>query len=311
MTRAIWLILLIGVLLVSAGCRGICERRPLCGRTDPPQKPVFVAPPPPAPLVPTAPIQQLPTAPIQQSGGFPVLPPDAVVNPPPGANIIQPGPAPSISKAPPERGATQWQSGDGRELAPRSDSFRDAPPRVQLYAPEPINKDIPRQTNEPPLKKPSVQRALPAIPQFAEAKENVYAGLRPSLDGLDWLQTNGVQTVVQIRVFGADDSAVRKEVESRNMRYVAFEVSPGKLTKAKVDEFIKLVRDGAKQGIFVYDHDGSLAGSMWYLYMRQGEILDDDAAQLRARQLGLSHDRTDNHREMWLAVQRLLSENNR
>jgi hypothetical protein len=135
--------------------------------------------------------------------------------------------------------------------------------------------------------------------------------LRPSLDGLDWLQTNGVRTVVQIRVFGADDSAVRKEVESRYMRYVAFEVSPEKLTKGKVDEFIKLVRDGAKQGIFVYDHDGSLAGSMWYLYLRQGEILDDDPAQLRARQLGLSHDRTDNHREMWLAVQKLLSENNR
>src|SRR5260370_30140313 len=245
MTRVIWLMLLVGVLLVSAGCRGMCERRPLCGRTDPPpQKPVFVPPPPPAPL--------LPTAPIQQSGGFPVFPPDAVVNPPPGANIIQPGPAPSISKAPPERGATQWQSSDGRELAPRSDSFRDAPPRVQLYAPEPIDKDIPRQTDEPPLKKPSVQRALPAIPQFAEAKANVYAGLRPSLDGLDWLQTNGVQTVVQIRVFGADDFAVRKEVESRNMRYVAFEVSPGKLTKEKVDEFIQFVRDGAKQGMLVY-----------------------------------------------------------
>ena len=304
MTRAIWLMLLAGVLLVSAGCRGMCERRPLCGRTDPPpQKPVFVPPPPPTPL--------LPTAPIQQSGGFPILPPGAVVNPPPGANIIQPSPAPSISKSPSERGDTQWQPGAGGGQAPRSDASRDAPPRIQLYAPEPIDKEVPRPTNEPPLKKPSAQRSFPAIPQFAEAKENVYAGLRPSLDGLDWLQTNGVQTVVQIRAFGADDSAVRREIESRKMRYVAFEVSPGKLTKGRVDEFIKLVRDGAKQGIFIYDQDGSLAGSMWYLYLRQGEILDDDPAQLRARQLGLSHDRTDNHREMWLAVQKLLSENNR
>jgi hypothetical protein len=303
MTRAIWLMLLVGVLVVSAGCRSMCERRPLCGRNDaPPPKPVLV-PPPPAPV--------LPASPIQQSGGFPVLPPGAVVNPPPGANIIQPGPAPSISKSPPERGDTQWQPGAGGEPAPRSDSSRDAPPRIQLYAPEPIDKEIPRQTNEPPLKKPSVQRSFPAIPQFAEAKENVFAGLRPSLDGLDWLQTNGVQTVAQIRAFGADDSAVRKEVESRNMRYVAFEVSPGELKKGKVDEFIKLIRDGAKQGIFVYDQDGSLAGSMWYLYMRQGEFLDDDAAQLRASQLGLSHDRTDKHVEMWLAVQEFLRENSR
>lgn len=303
MTRAIWLMLLVGVLVVSAGCRSMCERRPLCGRSDPPPKPVFVPPPPPAPL--------LQTAPIQQSGGFPVLPPGAVVNPPPGANVVQPGPAPSISKLPPERSDTQWQPGAGGEPAPRADASRDTPPRIRLYAPEAIDKEIPRPTDEPPLKKPSVQRSFPAIPQFAQAKENVYAGLRPSLDGLDWLQTNGVQTVVQIRAFGADDSAVRKEVESRKLRYVAFEVSPEKLTKAKTDEFIKLIRDGAKQGIFVYDQDGSLAGSMWYLYLRLGEVLEDDAAQLRARQLGLSHDRTDKHREMWLAVQKLLSENNR
>jgi protein tyrosine phosphatase (PTP) superfamily phosphohydrolase (DUF442 family) len=325
MTRAIWLMLFVAVLLVSAGCRSMCERRPLCGRTDPPPaKPIFVPPPPPAPLLQTAPIQQSGGFPVLPPGavvnpppganGFPVLPPGAVVNPPPGANIFQPGPAPSISKAPPERGDTQWQPGDGREPAPRSDTPRDAPPRIQLYAPEPIDKDVPRPTDEPPLNKPSLKRSFPAIPQFAEAKENVYAGLRPSLDGLDWLQTNGVQTVVQIRAFGADDSAVRKEVESRSMRYIAFEVSPRKLTKQKVDEFIQLVRDGAKQGIFVYDQDGSLAGSMWYLYLRLGEILPDDAAQLRARQLGLStppQSRTDNHRDMWLAVQKLLSENSR
>jgi hypothetical protein len=304
MTRAIWLMLLVGVLLVSAGCRTMCERRPLCGRNDPPPpKSIFVAPPPPAPV--------LQPGPIQQSGGFPVLPPGAVANPPPGANMVQPGPAPSISKSPQERSDTQWQPGNGHDPSGHFDSSRDAPPRIQLYAPEPIDKELPRPTNEPPLKKPSVLRSFPAIPQFAEAKENVYAGLRPSLDGLDWLQTNHVHTVVQIRLLGADDSAVRKEVESRGLRYIAFEVSPATLTKEKVDIFIKLIRDGAKQGIFVFDQDGSLAGSMWYLYMRQGEVLGDDAAQLRARQLGLSHNRDDKHREMWLAVQKLLSENSR
>jgi protein tyrosine phosphatase (PTP) superfamily phosphohydrolase (DUF442 family) len=256
-----------------------------------------------------APIQQ--PGPIQQSGGFPVLPPGANVSPPPQGNILQPGTAPSISKPPSERRDAQWQPGNGSDTSSRLDSTRDAPPRIQLYAPEAIDKEIPRQTDEPPLKKPSPQRALPAIPQFADAKENVYAGLRPSLDGLDWLKTNGVQTVVQIRGTGADDSAVRKEVESRNMRYIAFEVSPVTLTKEKVETFIKLIREGAKQGVFVYDEDGSLAGSMWYLYMRHGEFLDDDAAQLRARPLGLNHNGGDRHREMWLAVQKLLSENSR
>ena len=126
-----------------------------------------------------------------------------------------------------------------------------------------------------------MQRSLPAIPQFADAKPNVYAGLNPPLDGLDWLQTEGVKTVVQIRLPGVDDSADRKQVEKRNMRYVAFEIAPAAVTKEKADEFVKLIREGSQNGIFVYDADGSLAGSMWYLYMRQGEVLDAEPSQLR------------------------------
>jgi protein tyrosine phosphatase (PTP) superfamily phosphohydrolase (DUF442 family) len=299
MIRTLGLLLFASAVFVNVGCQNTCNRPLFCGRNDPPPaKAIFV---PPAPLVQPGP--------IQQSGGFPIVPQGAVVNPPPGANIVQPnpGPSPSISKSPPERKDTQWLPGETRE----PESRRDVPPRIQLYAPEPIDREVPKSTDEPPLKKPSVQRSFPAIPQFAEAKDNVFAGLRPPLDGLDWLQTNGVKTVVQIRLFGEDDSAVRKEVESRNMSYVAFEVSPVTLTKEKSDDFVKLIRDRAKQGIFVYDQDGSLAGSMWYLYMRHGEVLDDDASQLRARALGLNHTRDDQSREMWLAVQKLLSENSR
>jgi protein tyrosine phosphatase (PTP) superfamily phosphohydrolase (DUF442 family) len=307
MTRAMWLSALAVMLFVSIGCRTTCERKPWCGRKDPPPaKPLFVPPPPPTPFVQPAP--------IQQSGGFPVLPPGAVVNPPPGANLIQPGQQapPSFSKSPPDRSQTQWQPGEDREPTLQPESKRDVPPRIQLYAPEAIDRDNPRPANEPPVgKKPSVQLSFPAIPQFAVAKEKVYTGLRPPLDGLDWLQQNGVQTIVQIRLVGEDDSADKRHVEKRNLRYVAFEVSPVTLTKEKGDEFIKLIRDGARQGIFVYDQDGSLAGSMWYLYLRMAEVLDDDPAQIRARELGLQLNRDGQYRDMWLAVQKLISENSR
>ena len=83
------------------------------------------------------------------------------------------------------------------------------------------------------------------------------------------------------------------------------------MTREKADEFIKLIREGARTSIFVYDRDGALAGSMWYLYQRFGELHDDEPAQLRARPLGLQTNRDGQHREMWLAVQKLLSENSR
>ena len=294
MMRMMWFCAV--VLVVSAGCRSTSDRRPLCcGGNAPPPKAVFVPPPPPAPS-PVIQQQQFQQQQFQQpGGGFPVQP-------------QSPGPtpqAPSISKTPAERTETPWLP---RET-PEPEQRRDVPPRIQLYAPEPIDKDAPKKIDEP-LSKPSADRSFPAIPQFAEAKDKVFAGLRPPLDGLDWLQKNGVQTVVQIRLFGEDDSAVRKEVEARSMKYVAFEVSPVTLTQEKADEFIKLIRDGSRSGVFVFDQDGSLAGSMWYVYMRQGEVLDDDASQLRARGLGLQAGRDGQHRDMWLAVQKLLSENN-
>ncbi|MBI3758672.1 MAG: hypothetical protein HY269_02835 [Deltaproteobacteria bacterium] len=182
---------------------------------------------------------------------------------------------------------------------------------VPLYAPEQIDKDAAPPAKEPaPDRKPTSQRSFPAIAQFAEAKDNVFAGLRPSLEGLDWLEQNGVKTVVQIRLFGEDDSADKKQVEKRGMRYVAIEISPQAVTKDRADDFVQLVRESAKQGIFVYDEDGSLAGAMWYLYLRQGEILDEEPAQLRARALGLQTGRDGQHRDMWLAIRKHLGENN-
>lgn len=276
MRHAIGLSMIAGLLFVQAGCRHPCERRPLLGNRHGAPKPAYV------PVAP--PIGQPPA--IQPSGGFPVAPPDAK---------FEQADVPSISKTP----------------APRPEPKEDVKPRIQLYAPEVIEKEEPTPTPEPPARKPAVQAALPPIAQFAVARDNVYAGLRPPLDGLDWLQDNRVATIVQIRLADEDDSVERKQVEKRNARYVGFEVSPQTLTKEKADEFIKLIRDGSKQGIFVYDADGALAGAMWYLYFRWGEFLEDDASQLRARQLGLQLDRDGQHRDMWLAVQKLVSENSR
>src|SRR5947207_2607148 len=49
------------------------------------------------------------------------------------------------------------------------------------------------------------------------AKVNVYAVLGPPLDGLDWVQTSGMQTVVHIGLPGKDDATDREQVEARKM----------------------------------------------------------------------------------------------
>jgi protein tyrosine phosphatase (PTP) superfamily phosphohydrolase (DUF442 family) len=328
MTRFFGLLGLSALLLVNVGCGTMCHKRaPSC-----PPSPAFVAPPPPAPLVPaggvtfgppaqsfppaqnfpTAPAQNFPSAPAQN---FPTAPGAAFGQP----DAPFPKAPPSITPMPPNnvqpRFESKWQPGENPDVKPRVNADvqprenPDVKPRVQLYAPEAV-PDRPRITEDPPAaKRPGA--TFPAIPQFAEVKANVYSGLRPGAAGLDWLQSNRLGTVVNIRLAGEDDATDRKETEARGLRYVAVEVSPQNLTKEGFDAFIKLIRENAEKGVFVYDRDGSLAGPIWYLYLRWGEFLDDDAAQLRARSLGLQTTRDGAQRDMWLAVQKLLSENNR
>jgi protein tyrosine phosphatase (PTP) superfamily phosphohydrolase (DUF442 family) len=196
-----------------------------------------------------------------------------------------------------------WRGGQG--------DVRLSPPVAGIAPAESKNGTSP-EGNSPPAKMPSGPPAavLPVgIPQFATVKDKVANGLRPMLDdGLDWLRTNGFRTVLHLRAPGEDDTADRQQVEKRGMRYVALDVSSTTLSRKTVDEFNRIASDAAGYPLFVYDRDGSLAGALWYLQFRLVERDPDETARVRAANLGLREDREGNHRAMWLAVQKLLSE---
>ena len=149
MIRYGWLTILSALMFASIGCRNTCGTNGWC-RTGAPAQPTFVAPASPTILQP--PPQGF--APQPQTQGFPTLPPQ----PQQQAFPMQPqgqGPPPSIT--PPGPGGTQsrfepnWKPTEARE------PMRDVPPRIQLYAPESVDKEKPGSTPEPPLNgKPNV-----------------------------------------------------------------------------------------------------------------------------------------------------------
>jgi protein tyrosine phosphatase (PTP) superfamily phosphohydrolase (DUF442 family) len=191
------------------------------------------------------------------------------------------------------------------KLAPPVISDSNEPAgRTSLYPPMP-DTGKPSGTGVTQAKTPL--SAFPVgIPQFAIVKDGVATGLRPMLDdGLDWLQANGYRTVVFLRQPGEPDSADRRQVEKRGMKYLSLEVSPQLLTPQLAEDFNHLAADSSAQPLFVYDRDGALTGSLWYLYFRLAESAADEVARVRAGALGLRLDRDGPHREMWLAAQQV------
>lgn len=306
MKRA-WIPLLATLLLGSAGC-ACCNRRPA---PRPMPRPTLPCPPAPCPPGGSAVPAPVPYAP--PGGGVPPAAfgaPGGTANPPPPPAF---GGAPSISPAPARSSPfeSNWQPAEARTPAAPTN------PGVQLSGPEPVpddplkgrsepSPDAPATTPEPSVaERPAPARLPVGIPQFDEVQKGVAAGLRPLLEGLDWLQGQGYHTVLHLRAPGEDDSADRKQVEKRGMTYLSMQVSPEGLTRAKLDDFRTIVGDRARQPIFVYDRDGALAGPLWYAAFR-GAGQSDAQARERARALGLREDGAGMYRAMWDAVQRAL-----
>jgi len=95
------------------------------------------------------------------------------------------------------------------------------------------------------------------------------------------------------------------------MKYVGLEVSPQTLTNATVREFSRARPRHVRPTRVPLRRDGSLAGGLWYLHFRTVEQISDEVARIRAGSLGLREDRDGTHRDMWLAVQKYLTDNPR
>src|SRR5262249_890525 len=177
-----------GSLLLLPGCHYACHQ------PCPPVPPAVVGNPIPSP-VPLTPSVLPPQAP--PSTLPPALPPAGATRgyAPPLAN-----PADSSSRPPPTRPA--------HPLPPHATSFSLSRPHrgPRLQAPElpppPPRASVPEERAPTP--------ALPVgIPQFALAQDQIATGLKPMLDGVEWLQQNGYRPVLHLRQPGEDDTAER------------------------------------------------------------------------------------------------------
>jgi protein tyrosine phosphatase (PTP) superfamily phosphohydrolase (DUF442 family) len=308
--RSGWLGVALSV-LAFAGCEHCCQKvqsRPLgglfcgpckapapppgaAGAPIPPQ-PELVAPPPPAPVSPE--IRNYPPGPVQQSAWRPNEP---------AVHLLVPETRPQVSET----------------------ETRGQPAEPVPQVTENPKQAAPAETPAPPKPKPPTDAVAPAkeeskytepksatlpsgIPQFAMAEDQVAAGLKPLLEGLDWLKDNGYKTVLHVRKPNEDDAADRKQVEKRGLKFEVLEVSPDTLSDKTVKSFNKIVANKDNLPLFVYDKDGALAGGLWYLHFRSSQGATDAFARQKAGRLGLKDTQNGDQKLMWLAIQKYLAD---
>jgi hypothetical protein len=216
---------------------------------------------------------------------------------------VGPGGPSGYEPPPAANQAYYWQPAqdNGVRLQPPVRSSQEPPRTMPRVTEQPDGKED-RKDDDQSSVFPS------GIAQFAVAMDNVTAGLKPSLDGFDWLKEKGYRTVLYVHKPGADDAGDRKQAVKRGLKFVSLEVSPADLSKKVVREFSRIIQDNKGHPLFVYDKDGALAGGLWYLYFRT--VLDDsdEAARLKAERLGFKEEGDGDHKAMWLAVQKYLAQ---
>lgn len=134
--------------------------------------------------------------------------------------------------------------------------------------------------------------------------QGVATGRKPTLDGFDSLRSAGYRTVIQLHGAGEDVAATREVAEKRELKFIAIDVSTDKLADAYAT-FEAAIADRANQPLYVFDADGVRTGAMWYLHFRLTEVMNDDAARIRAKPLGFT-DQGDDAKQFMVAIQRLL-----
>lgn len=284
------LLLAIPGLLLAAGCKHKCclndpDKRPNPYRPPAPNSP-FLLPP-----------ANLPTTP--GPGG----PPPGSIVPPVGPGVpVDPRnyPPPSLfnnpnpTLQPPVRPAPEVILPDPIPGASSRSAYPGNPAPGALGAPA-------KPTVEPPVK---AAPSTTGLSNFVRVKDGIAAGRKPSLEGFDSLKQAGYRTAVYLHPAGADVGAARDVAEKRGLRFVAIETTPEKLADA-LGVFNSAVADRAHRPAYVYDDDGVRAGALWYLHFRTVEAMNDDAARVRAKPLGLT-EQGDEAKEFAIATQRYL-----
>lgn len=188
---------------------------------------------------------------------------------------------------------------------------------------EPVNPNVP--TDPQPVRSPDTLPSTTAVPYTANSspkpekvetssvglpaftmvpgQTEVANGRKPSLEGLGWLQKSGYRTVIYLHDPKLNTEPAADLCKTKGMKFVGIPASADKLSDM-AKAFDAALADTANRPIYVCDDNGLWAGTLWYAHFRAVDLINADAAKVRATALGLADPDTNaEQKKLWDAVQ--------
>lgn len=131
------------------------------------------------------------------------------------------------------------------------------------------------------------------IANFSVVFDSLACGLRPDLDGLEWLRQNRYRSLLHVHHPNTESNADRRLIERKQFAYHEITIDPSRFEMRSVEDFNRLVNDPKPRPMFVYDRDGALLGPLWYAHFRTVAQLSHNEARERTLRLGFNLDATD------------------
>ena len=121
---------------------------------------------------------------------------------------------------------------------------------------------------------PRFARRLPearGVAYAAEVAPGLYRGGQPSAEGIAWLKSKGIKTVLNLRHYHGDSE--RREVESAGLRYERIALASGGAPRSEqVARFLEIARDPALRPLYVHcQHGVDRTGAMMAIYRMEDE----------------------------------------